>query len=147
MIAKTSKGKAIPIPKKRKFRKFVIKASVDVLTANKTAREAGLHGRTIAPKKVPKRNALKRGFFRTGAWTLGMNLPMSTLKIRRILTRARIAKAIGDTIPITFVNEALRTKTKINPITNIEIITPKLTTTPNKIICFLESFVEVLLAR
>ena len=52
--ANISKGKPIPIPKTTKFNKLTANSIIEVLTANNTAREAGLHGKTIAPKKRPK---------------------------------------------------------------------------------------------
>ena len=50
---------------------------VDVLIANKTINEAGLQGRTIAPKKIPNENELKRGFFKIGEDILGMKFEKS----------------------------------------------------------------------
>jgi len=58
-IDNASKGKAIPIPNIIKLRKFSKKLAVDVLKANKTISEAGLQGKTIAPKKNPKIKELK----------------------------------------------------------------------------------------
>ncbi len=105
-IANTSKGNPIPIPKNTKLSKFVVKLITEVDTANRTANEAGLQGRTIAPKNNPKINADKVGFFKTGAVVFGKNLPRSKLKIRKMLTTAKIPKAIGEMIPIAFVNDA-----------------------------------------
>ena len=59
IIANISKGIPIPIPKTMKLKKFETKLTADVLTANKTTNEAGLHGRTIAPKNNPKMNELE----------------------------------------------------------------------------------------
>jgi hypothetical protein len=53
-IANISKGKLMPIPKTIKFNKLTTNSITDVLTANKTASEAGLQGKTIAPKNKPK---------------------------------------------------------------------------------------------
>ena len=58
-IAKINKGRAMPIPKKMKLNKLVTKLNVEVLTANSTANEPGLQGKTIAPKNKPKMNELK----------------------------------------------------------------------------------------
>ena len=55
IIAKISNGSAIPIPKNKKLNKFVMNAIVEVDIAKRTIKEAGLQGKTIAPKKNPKR--------------------------------------------------------------------------------------------
>ena len=89
-----------------KFNKLVVKLITEVDTANRTAKDAGLHGRTIAPKNNPKINADKVGLFKTGAVVFGKNLPKSKLKIKKTLTIARIPNAIGEMIPMAFVNEA-----------------------------------------
>ena len=49
-----SNGKAMPTPNKIKLKKLATKLTVDVDIANKTIKEAGLQGNTIAPKKNPK---------------------------------------------------------------------------------------------
>ena len=129
--ANKSKGRDIPTPKNTKLSKFVKKSTVDVLIANKTISDAGLHGRTIAPKNKPKIKALNKGFFLIGAFTLGNNLPISKLNIIRILIKAKRPKAIGLIIPIAFVKDSWSRNVNINPKTNIEIITPEVTTSPN----------------
>ena len=57
--AKTNNGNPMPTPKRIKLNKLVIKLVVDVLTANKTTREAGLQGRTISPKNNPNIRELR----------------------------------------------------------------------------------------
>ena len=69
IIEKIKSGADIPIPKTMKFIRLVRKLVVEVDTAKSTAREAGLQGRTIAPKKKPKTNDEKYGFLVTGACT------------------------------------------------------------------------------
>tara|TARA_Y100000034_G_C6538405_1_gene232181 strand:- start:71 stop:331 length:261 start_codon:yes stop_codon:yes gene_type:complete len=59
IIASTKSGILIPIPKTMKLSKLVRKLLTDVLTANNIAREAGLHGNTIAPKNNPNINELQ----------------------------------------------------------------------------------------
>ena len=54
---KISKGNAIPTPNKMKFHKFPKKLMTDDVNAKSTINEAGLQGRTIAPKNNPKINA------------------------------------------------------------------------------------------
>jgi len=54
IIENNNKGNAIPIPKTIKFKRLVTKPKVDVLIANNTTNDAGLHGKTITPKKKPK---------------------------------------------------------------------------------------------
>ena len=60
-----------------KFNKLTKKSVVDVLIANKIINEAGLHGRTITPKKIPNKKELKRGFFKIGEDILGMKFEKS----------------------------------------------------------------------
>ena len=134
-----NKGTLMPIPKKIKLKRFVTALIVVVVNANKTIREAGLHGITIAPKNNPKINALSNGFFFSGALTFGKNLPKSKSKIKNRLTIARIAKAIGEIIPIAFVNEACRNFVNIKPTRNIENITPRATINPKNITVFFDS--------
>ena len=140
MNANKSKGRDIPTPKNTKLSKFVKKSTVEVLIANKIISDAGLHGKTIAPKKKPKINELRKGFLVIGAFILGKNLPKSKLNIKDKLTTAKIPKAIGEIIPIALVSEAWRNFVKINPNKNIEDITPKATINPKKIIVFFDSF-------
>jgi len=123
-IAKSINGKAIPIPKNRKLRKFVINETVEVEIANNTMSVAGLHGSTIRPKNEPKMNELKYGFFRTGACVLGKNLPISKLKISNIEIIPRMPKAIGEMIPMALVNDSCNSSVKIKPINSMERITP-----------------------
>ena len=66
-----NKGVPIPSPNKKKFIKLFMKLVVEELIANKITRDAGLQGRTIAPKKNPKMKADRRGFFFIGAFILG----------------------------------------------------------------------------
>lgn len=139
IIENNNRGRAIPIPKNTKFNRLVVKPIVEVLIANRTIRDAGLHGRTMAPKKNPKTNEVKIGFFVIGALTFGKNLEKSKLNIKKILTIAKIPNAMGEIIPITFVSETCRNWVKIKPIKNIEVITPRATIRPRKINDFLAS--------
>ena len=50
---KKSKGRAIPKPNTRKLKRFSKKPEVVVDRAKRTTRDAGLHGKTMAPKKNP----------------------------------------------------------------------------------------------
>ena len=59
IIAKMSRGSAIPIPKRMKLKRLAMKLTVDVLIANNIINEAGLQGRTIIPKKNPNINELQ----------------------------------------------------------------------------------------
>lgn len=138
--ANKSKGRDIPTPKNTKLNKFVTKSRVDVLIANRTMSDAGLHGRTIAPKKKPKINELRKGFLVIGAFIWGKSREKSKSKIKNKLTTAKIPKAIGEIIPIALVNEAWRNFVKINPNKNIENITPEATINPKRIIVFFDSF-------
>ena len=134
-----NRGRAIPMPKNTKLSRFVAKPIVDVLIAKRTIRDAGLHGRIMAPKKNPKMNDVKRGFLVMGALTFGKNLEKSILNIKNILITARIPNAMGEIIPITFVREACKNLVKIKPIKNIDVITPRATIRPRKINDFLAS--------
>ena len=137
------RGRAIPIPKNTKLKRFETKLIVEVLIANKTIKDAGLQGKTIAPKKNPKMNELSKGFFVTGARIcLGNNLEKSKLKIKNKLTIAKIPKAIGEIIPIALVREACKNCVKINPTKNIEVITPKVTNKPRKIKVLFDSLLS-----
>ena len=102
-----------------------MKLVVDVLIANNTIKDAGLQGRTIAPKNKPKINALNSGFFCNGAFTLGKNFPISKLNIIKILIIPRMPNAIGLIISIDFVKDSWSRNVKINPKINIETITPE----------------------
>ncbi len=108
MYAKTRRGAAIPIPKKMKLRRFVKKLIVEVDTTNKTARDAGLQGRTIAPKNRPKIKDVRAGLFPIFMLYLGRNFPKSNPKMRKMLMINRMVKAIGEIIPIALVKEAFR---------------------------------------
>jgi len=101
-----------------------------------------LHGRTIAPKKNPKPNDLKKGFLAVGDFICGKNLEKSKLNIKNKLTTAKIPNAIGETIPITLVKETCKNFVKINPSKNIELTTPKATRIPKKIIVLFDSFLD-----
>jgi len=142
IAAKINNGRAIPIPKNMKLNKFVTKPIVEVLIANKTTNEAGLHGRTMAPKKNPKPNELKKGFLDVGDRICGKNLEKSKLNIKNKLTNAKIPKAMGEMIPITLVKETCKNFVKIKPTKNIELITPRETITPKSIIVLFDSFLE-----
>ena len=139
IIENNNRGRAIPIPKKIKLSKLVVKLIVEVLIANKTIRDAGLHGKTMAPKKKPKRNEVRIGFLAMGALTFGKNLEKSRLNIRNILTTAKIPNAMGEIIPMAFVREACKNLVKINPTKNMEDMTPRATIRPRKINDFLAS--------
>jgi len=102
-----------------------------MLIANKTIKEAGLHGRTIAPKNIPNKKELRRGFFKIGEEIFGNKLEKLKLKIKNKLTIPKIAKAIGEIIEIVFVKETSRIFVNINPTINKEVITPKVTEIPN----------------
>ena len=58
-MAKINKGKAIPNPKTTKLNRLTTNSIMEVLTANNTAKEAGLQGKTIAPKNKPKIRLLR----------------------------------------------------------------------------------------
>ena len=60
---KASNGKPRPNPNARKLRLFARNCVVVVARAKNAAIKPGLHGKTIAPKKNPKVNALTNGFF------------------------------------------------------------------------------------
>ena len=98
-------GMAIPNPKKMNVSKFMNALVVEVLRANHIIRDAGLHGRTIAPKNSPKISADKKGFLVKGELIFGKNFPKSKSKIKNKLISPSIAKAIGEIIPIAFVKE------------------------------------------
>ena len=98
-----------------------MKPVVDELIANKTINDAGLQGRTIAPKNRPKIKELNIGFFLMGALTLGKNFPISKLNIIKILIIPSIANAIGLIISIALVKESWSKNVNINPKIKIEI--------------------------
>ncbi len=130
-----------------KLKRFATALIVVVVNANKTIKEAGLHGRTIAPKNNPKTNALNKGFLIIGALIFGKILEKSKLNIKNKLTIARIVKAIGEMMPIAFVNEACKNFVKIRPTKNIENIIPRVTTIPKNIIVFFDSLPEIWLDK
>ena len=136
--ANKSNGTAIPTPNKMKLNKLLMKLTVDVLTANNTASEPGLHGNTTAPKNNPNTNALQYGFCNTGAFAFGINFEKSTLKMRSMLINASSPNAIGETIDMAFVNDACKNCVNMRPNTNIERMTPIVTITPNMMIRLLE---------
>ena len=137
-----NRGRPMPMPKKRKLPKLVIKLVVDVLIAKRTISDAGLQGSTIAPKKNPKPNAVLSGFLPTGVRNFGKNLLISILKINTKLIRARMPKAMGEIMPIALVNDACKSCVKISPMTNMDATTPKVTITPSKRIVFFFDFVD-----
>ena len=106
MNEKINNGVPIPTPNSKKFIRLLMKLVVDVLIANRTTKDAGLQGRTIAPKNNPKINALQVGLSFMGALNLGKIFPMSKLKIIKMLIMARTPKAIGLIIPIAFVKDS-----------------------------------------
>jgi len=53
-----------------------------------------------------------------------------------------IPKAMGEIIPIALVSDACKNFVKINPIKNIDEITPKVTNNPSMIKVFLDSLPE-----
>lgn len=108
-----------------------MKSVVDVLIANKTISDAGLQGRTIAPKKIPNKNELISGFFKIGEEIFGIKFEKLKLKIRNKLTIPKIPNAIGEIIDIAFVKEASRIFVKINPTMKREVITPSVTNSPS----------------
>ena len=66
----------MPMPKSMKFSIFEIKSIFERATVfvKKAAIIPGLQGRTMAPKKNPKRNACGKGFCVSGTRILGKNL-------------------------------------------------------------------------
>ena len=142
IIEKANRGRAIPIPKNMKLNRFVIKPIVDVLIANKTMRDAGLQGKTIAPKKNPNIKEENKGFLTAGVLICLNNLEKSKLNIRNKLTTAKIPKAIGEIIPIALVKEACKNFVNIKPNKNIEDITPRVTINPKRIKVFFDSLPE-----
>lgn len=126
----TSNGAPNPRPKNKNPNMLVAKLSNSKARAKNTATKAGLHGITIAPKKKPNKRALHKGFFFTGELNRGKNLPKLILKIKTKLTKPNIAKAIGETSPMTLVNEACNNVVNINPKPNIKVKTPATTRTP-----------------
>ena len=143
IIEKANRGRAMPTPKNVKLSRLDVKSRVDVLIANKTIKDAGLHGKTIAPKKNPNTKELAKGFFVRGALIFfGISLLKSKLKIKNKLTTANIPKAIGEIIPIALVKDVWRNFVKISPTKNIETTTPKVTINPNKINVFFDSLPE-----
>ena len=132
-----NKGKAIPIPKDRKFITLPMKPTVDIVLAKRAAINKGLQGTTIAPKKKPYIKATSKGFLAAGVWICGRNLPISILNISIKLMIISMPNAIGDTIPITLVKDTCRNVVNINPSSTMNKITPEVTINPKKAIVFL----------
>jgi len=63
---------------------------------------------------------------------LGKNFAKSTSRISNRLMMERMMKAMGDTTPITVVNDSCKNVVTIRPRILIERITPKLTISPKK---------------
>ena len=142
-----SKGKPRPKPKKIKFKTLLRKLSKSRARAKKAPINPGLQGITIAPKKKPYSRAFRTGFFVFIVLALGRNFPMSISKIKKMLIIPNMVKAIGEIIPITFVNEYCKTVVKTKPIRNINKITPNVIKNPNNAYCFLVAFLENWFAR
>jgi hypothetical protein len=136
MIARNTNGTLMPMPNTIKFSKLARKLLTDVLTANKIANEAGLHGNTIAPKNKPNTNELQYGLCNTGVLALGIQLPESTLKMSKMEMIANTPKAMGEIMLMTLVKLVENKPVKINPTRNIDKITPAATIHPNKITRF-----------
>ncbi len=134
---KARRGNPIPIPNPKKFSMLDAKLSMIKARAKNAPMNAGLHGRTIAPKKNPYVRALIVGCLLVGVLSLGINFPKSTLKINRRLKNPKIPNAIGEIIPTTFVKDFCRNVVKINPKRSMKIITPKVMSKPNKAYCLL----------
>jgi len=116
--------------------------------AKKALINAGLQGITIAPKKKPYNNAVKRGLLVIGDLILlGNILERSTLKIKSRLITPKIPKAIGETIPITLVKDFCRIVVKSRPKTSIKIITPRVIISPSEAYALLVVFPENWFAR
>lgn len=94
------------MPNNKKLSRFVKKPMVDELIANNTVNAAGLQGKMINPKNAPNNTEFKYGFFASGVFIFGKISEKLKLKIIIILTTVSIPKAIGETIPITFVNDS-----------------------------------------
>ncbi len=133
----TSNGKAIPMPKNKKFRIFARKLIVDNVLVNKAAMNNGLHGITIAPKKKPNVNELTTGFFTAGVCIFGRNLPVSISNIKNKLIISNMLNAIGEIIPITLVSDTCSIVVNNSPISTINRITPLEIITPKKAILVL----------
>jgi len=145
---KTKSGKPIPIPKNMNVIKLLTKSIEITLLAKSAAMNNGLQGTTIAPKKKPYTKAPINGFLTVGVSILGKNLPTSISKISNKLIIISIPKAIGETIPITWVKEISRSVVNIKPSININRTTPNVIITPNKASVFLsDSLPESWFAR
>jgi len=117
----------------RKLRLFARNSVVVVARAKKAAMSPGLHGKTIAPKKNPKLNALTNGFLEIfGVRAAGINLVKSTLKMRSKLIMKSIPNAIGETIVTTVVSDVWSIVVKTRPISSINVTTPATAIRPNK---------------
>ena len=140
---KINSGVPSPIPKARKLDILEIKFSNKRALAKKAAIKAGLHGITIAPKKKPKIKAFFIGFL-LPVWTFvfGTNLEKSVSNIKAKLIIPKIAKAIGETIPIILVSDFCNIVVKISPNRIIKTIIPIRIVKPNKKKVFLLSVPE-----
>ena len=147
IIDNISKGVPRPMPKNKKFRILEAGLFISNALAKKTAMNAGLHGRTIAPKKKPNPKALFIGFPLTGEVILGKNLPKSKLNIKKTLIIPNITNAIGETIPMTPVKDCCKMVVNKIPSNSMNEITPRTTINPNNIMDFLSSFPENWLER
>ncbi len=129
---KKSRGNPIPSPKTMKCAKWARKLNVVVATvfAKKAAISPGLQGRTIIPKKKPKRNALKSGLLACGVFMPGISRPISTLSIKSRLTTVRAPNAIGEMIPTTPVNDTSSRVVKIKPSIIMKDMAPATTIRP-----------------
>jgi len=127
----TKRGNANPIPNERKLRIFATALVINADFANKAAINAGLHGTTIAPRKKPYTKALASGFLVSGTFTFGANLPISISNIKIKLIIARTPNAIGDTTPITVVNDICKKVVNTRPRRSINKMTPEATNNPN----------------
>jgi len=132
IAAKTSRGKPMPMPKKRKRSIFSKKPIADMVLVKRAAIKRGLQGTTMAPKKKPNMKALIQGLRAVGVCALGKNFPTSTLNINSKLITSSTPKAIGDTMPMIFVSDAFSILVKISPSMNMNRIAPEVIIRPKK---------------
>lgn len=147
MYANRIIGVAIPIPNNVKFRRLKMNSVVDVLIANRITSEAGLHGRTIAPKNRPNTNDVVIGFFRNGNFVFGICTGILMLKIRIKLIIPSIMKATGERIDIAFVSDDSSIFENISPTINIDKTIPKVIIHVSFGIIFVSFFVLTCPAR
>ena len=76
-------------------------------------------------------NALVKGLLVLGMLARGKNLPASILRINRMLITNKMAKATGETIPMTFVKDVSRKVVNNKPKRNMKKITPEVIIKPN----------------